>query len=542
MKKNLIYICSVFLIIIGLTSCGGGTSSNDTINNSGSSFNSTLSQTQQRLFSQFGIGAAIGPHMDNQTNYNSNTLNAVYYSFVNLDIAQLNSYGFKLVRLYNDSTNTYVSAINSLPAGMKLVYQYTLCQSDPQTGACYDVPGTNISQIEAAQTAQLQAVVQAVGASTFASKVALIIVGNEDFVASQSNPNSFNQAAIINAMNSVTSQAATLGISSIPLSSSFVVFNPAYVTSAQMDALTAIWSNANYTGPLIFDLYPYQFGVGGENAVGAVNSNNVNSLSGMINGITSLSNCLTNSNLDTSTCVNYINNIVDIKGIMIGETGWPNAGTPKAGEYDQPTTISGSIAGATQYTNDALTYVSNKNIPTLMFEAYDQMNKDESVPTDPENSYGIMSWNSIPWYSVNAGGITITASSTTYQFNAQNVLIINPNQVVGWYTLNGVQQNFIPTSTTAIGLMLNTGINTFNFSRQCNGLTTSQLCSLTVNTTPTPFSFLNQSPLPAGSYIGCGQGASFDAYNGISYGTALGPQTATISSVLLGAAGGSDCN
>ncbi len=573
----------VIFVTYLLSACNGGsTSSSGTIAEPSTpvaDFDATLQQTQVELFNKFGIGAALGPHMDDQNNYTGNTLNALYNSFVGNDITQLNSYGFNMVRLYGDSAYTYISAINSLPAGMKLVYQYSLCQSDPISGACYNIPGSTISQIEAQETAKLNAVVNAVGAAKFASSIGLVIVGNEDFVVSQSTPGLYNNQAIINAMNSVESQLQGLGINNMPLSSSSVVFNPAYVSQSQMNALMSIWTNSAYTGPLVFDLYPYQFGVGGVNATGAVNeSSNVDSLSGMINGISSLANCQSNTNLTAGVCTTYINNL-DAKGILIGETGWANSGTPTASDnYDN--SVPGSIQGAQHYMNSVVAYAALNNIPTLLFEAYDQMNK-ATIATDPENHYGIMSWNNIPWYSINQANIKINAGDTNYQFIPENVLQISPNfqdpnnqangglvNSLSSFSINGgAAQSFnpynLPISSApgaypALAVVLKSGVNTFSFTRNCNppnsGLVSQCYVTITTATSPTTWStYLDMTAnpnFPVKAYVNCGyndpssspsapgvQGSGFDAYNGLTYSNAAqGTQNGIVNNVTIGSA------
>lgn len=573
----------VIFVTYLLSACNGGsTSSSGTIAEPSTpvaDFDATLQQTQVELFNKFGIGAALGPHMDDQNNYTGNTLNALYNSFVGDDITQLNSYGFNMVRLYGDSAYTYISAINSLPAGMKLVYQYSLCQSDPITGACYNISGSTISQIEAQETAKLNAVVNAVGAAKFASSIGLVIVGNEDFVVSQSTPGLYNNQAIINAMNSVESQLQGLGINNMPLSSSSVVFNPAYVSQSQMNALMSIWTNSAYTGPLVFDLYPYQFGVGGVNATGAVNeSSNVDSLSGMINGISSLANCQSNTNLTAGVCTTYINNL-DAKGILIGETGWANSGTPTASDnYDN--SVPGSIQGAQHYMNSVVAYAALNNIPTLLFEAYDQMNK-ATIATDPENHYGIMSWNNIPWYSINQANIKINAGDTNYQFIPENVLQISPNfqdpnnqangglvNSLSSFSINGgAAQSFnpynlpiisAPGAYPALAVVLKSGVNTFSFTRNCNppnsGLVSQCYVTITTATSPTTWStYLDMTAnpnFPVKAYVNCGyndpssspsapgvQGSGFDAYNGLTYSNAAqGTQNGIVNNVTIGSA------
>ena len=566
-----------------LAACGGGSTSSSSGTTTEpptpvANFDATLQQTQTTLFQNLGLGAALGPHMDDQNNYNSNTLNALYHSFVGNDITQLSSYGFTMVRLYDDSAYTYISAINSLPAGMKLVYQYSLCQSDPSTGACYNVAGSTISQIETQETAKLNAVVNAVGVAQFESSVALVIVGNEDLVVSKATPGLYNNQAIISAMNSVESQLQTLGVNNMPLSSSSVVFNPAYVSASQMSALMSIWTNPSYTGPLVFDLYPYQFGVGGVNATGAVNeSSNVDSLSGMINGISSLANCQGNTNLSAGTCTTYINNL-DSKGIVIGETGWANSGTPNASDnYDS--TVPGSIAGAAHYMNSAVAYAALNNIPTLLFEAYDQMNKAPTA-TDPENHYGIMSWNNIPWYSINQATINIPSGDTTYQFIPENVLQISPNfqdpnnQANGGlvnsfssFSINGgTTQSFnpynLPSSSSpsaypALAVVLKSGANTFSFTRNCNplnsGLVSQCYVTITPSTSPTVWStyldLTTAATYPVNAYVKCGyndpattpsapgvQGSGFDDSNGLSYSNAASTQTGIVNNITIGSA------
>ena len=54
--------------------------------NPSSPFDSTLQQTQCNLYNVLGIGANLGPHLDNDTTYDTNTLNAVYDSFINNDL------------------------------------------------------------------------------------------------------------------------------------------------------------------------------------------------------------------------------------------------------------------------------------------------------------------------------------------------------------------------------------------------------------------------------------------------------------------------
>ena len=143
----------------------------------------------------------------------------------------------------------------------------------------------------------------------------------------------------------------------------------------------------------------------------------------------------------------------------------------------------------------------------------------------------------------------MSVGDTSYKFDPRNVLLIQPNltgglnSAVSSYQVNGGStQNFNPfhsNSNTAIGVILNSGTNKFNFIRNCN---TSGVSLCTLSVTPSLLAtggatIENQSPLPTNAFIGCVAGEQDYQNNGITLSNAA-PSSSSgyINSITLGSA------
>lgn len=402
------------------------------------------SAVQKQLFQTFGVGTNLNSH------YQNNSLNAIYYAFLQNDIQQLGSSGFKTVRFYNLDTNTYIRAIQAVAAynqanpsaPVQLIYQYSLCKSDAAkqisgSNVCLDVKGgqTTIAMIEQGETAKLKAVIAAVTPAVFQQVVPLVIVGNEDLVIG-SDKKSYNDADITNALTSVQGILQSNGVNNMPLSSDLVVFNIHYATIPTATAFTNVISHPAHTGPVLMNIYPYQLNAGnadGTNAVCPNGGKDNPTCTSQVNALYSLVTAAMTPTASTPAMQPYatlLANAVQQKGFMIGETGWPNAGTPYPGEY--MTMRSGSVTATQNYMNDVIKFANNYNIPVLLFEAYDEPMK--AGPTDPESHYGMMSWNNNSWITVSENGITLSSTATDannpYYFDPTLFAIIAPSATV----------------------------------------------------------------------------------------------------------------
>ncbi|PJB10664.1 MAG: hypothetical protein CO120_03690, partial [Gammaproteobacteria bacterium CG_4_9_14_3_um_filter_38_9] len=312
---------------------------------------------------------------------------------------------------------------------------------------------TSVDQIVSAETAKLNGVIQAVGPNTFASVVPMIIVSNEDLIISHGfnyagdkpvaytkgqgeyqKTGKYNDTDITNALSTVQGIISSHGaLQNIPLSADLVVFNPKYADAATSTAFKNVITYQYHTGPVLMNIYPYQFGAGnpdGTNAVCPHGGANHPSCITQVNALYSLVDAL------LTTTDQTILNTLQQKGFMLGETGWPNAGTPSPNEY--MTMVPGSVAGTQNYIKDVITFANNYSIPVLLFEGYDEPKK--AAPSDPESHYGLFSWNNDPWITINQNNININAANkgenNPYHFSPADYTLIYPtNDVNGTVTV-----------------------------------------------------------------------------------------------------------
>ncbi len=73
---------------------------------------------------------------------------------------------------------------------------------------------------------------------------------------------------------------------------------------------------------------------------------------------------------------------------MIGETGWPTQGTYTDSANH---TFTGNLADAQQYYQVLYPYLRSAQIPTLIFEVYDQPSKvtSDNTLSNSEQNYGV---------------------------------------------------------------------------------------------------------------------------------------------------------
>ncbi len=472
--------------------------------------------TQEQLFGKFGMGVDMGPHYKNQI-YNS-----VYYAFVADDIKQLAQAGFKTFRFYDAYYLTYVNAIKAVAKynaahpnnKLNIIYQFSLCKSDPYhqtqgSNTCVDIAKTkpyedkkthkivpphwtSVGQIFSAQKAKLQKVIQAVGQQTFASVVPMIIVGNEDMIISHgfnysgNDPVAYKKGnsgyqsgkyndsditislsrvkALLNTSLNNWSNITFQGIQNpssvnndswgnkIKLSSDLVVLDPKYAPKTFLSAFLNIVGNANHTGPLLLNMYPYQLDVPVSQAVFSADTNSLKTL---------VNNLMHGPN-------DGIDAIVQSKGFMIGETGWPNAGTPGPTQYcltkTQCTTTTGTPASTQQYFSDVIDFANKNNVPVLAFEAYDQLYKSARA-NDPENHYGLFKSDNDAWITVNQNGININAANSGSQknpfyFDPSKVILVYPGKTSAGAGITGnivvkktSGQQMVPFDSSAVSAL-----------------------------------------------------------------------------------------
>lgn len=487
------------------------------------------SQVQTHLFNTYGVGVDFNSH------YKHNSLNSIYYAFLQYDVQQLGAAGFKTLRMYNVPTQTYINAINAVSAyntanptaPIHLIYQVSLCKSDAYnqqadgSNTCIDVEKTgsgwtSVNEIVTGEIAKLQAVITAVTPTVFSNVVSLIIVSNEDLIVSHGfdyskgnfpvaycNPTNpvqpcstntnpgyqatekFNDADITNELQTV--QSTLLGLhlpKTPPLSADLVVFNPAYADGPTTTAFTNVITNSAHTGPIVMNIYPYQFNVGTDGKGAVNNLSQTNSLKSLVDAM------LTTTNPKIQAAVQS-------KGFMLGETGWPNAGTPYPGEY--MTMHPGSITGTQNYINDVITYANNYSIPVMLFEAYDEPKK--AGPTDPESHYGLFSWNNNAWITVNQNGISLAAANLdpkgnpTCKLNPSNAFCFDPTQFMLIYPANtpsvltgnavaaSNSGNTVPfTGPNVAAVKINaSGTDTITLTENClnnNGQSSTMICNI----------------------------------------------------------------
>ncbi|MCX7125807.1 MAG: glycosyl hydrolase family 17 protein [Gammaproteobacteria bacterium] len=412
---------------------------------------------------------------------------------------------------------TYINAINAVNSynianpntPIHLVYQVSLCKSDATnqqgdgSNTCIDVEKsssgwTSVNQIISGEISKLNTVITTVTPQVFSNAVSLIIVSNEDLIVSHgfdysqgkfpiaycnpSNSNQpcsskagyqaaekFNDADITNELQQVQTILSGLNLPTIPpLSADLVVFNPTYADAATTTAFINVITNNNHTGPILMNIYPYQFNVGTDGQGAVNNLSQTNSLASLVNAMLNTSNPT-------------IQGAIQSKGIMLGETGWPNNGTPTSGEY--MTMNPGSVSATQNYINDVVAYANKNNIPILLFEAFDEPKK--AGPSDPESHYGIYTWDNDPWINLNANGINISYAGkpggvSPTHFDPKQFSIIAPaSGVNGTVTVasSGMVIPFTGPNNAAVRLST-TGSDAITLAESC---TNAQNAPSTIN-------------------------------------------------------------
>ncbi len=348
----------------------------------------TVPPVRQAYFQQkISIGTDYGPHypcyliktgaISQCVDSGGNQLSSVQQDAKNgemqtsipLDLQQLQLAGFKTVRAYGDPAKVWMAMINTANAtpGLNVVYQVSTCKSDAATSdhSCINIKFTNFQQVLAFSLLQLRQVIQQVTPGVFQNVVKLIIVGNEDLVASPSNNQLWNTDDLIGAINATKSELANDGVKVNDGTNGGVDLSSATVIGQMTDPHGVQLSTAYTPGaPVIENVYGAQFA----------------SVKKPADAVTFL-----------KTEVNKMQAQYPNNPAMLGETGWWTAGTDAG--YDASTRV-GTLADAKAYYQGLYPYLTACSVPTLIFEAMDQAQKAPSKPTSggvyAEQNYGVM--------------------------------------------------------------------------------------------------------------------------------------------------------
>jgi exo-beta-1,3-glucanase (GH17 family) len=353
-----------------------------------STASTTLEQAQSDYYTKIGIGANLAPHFEGTDKKNNE-----YQASVPSDVQQLQEAGFQTVRAYGDPAKDWIALINAAKnnilangqvgangaSTMGVVYQVAVCKGDAGTSdhKCLNITGSTFEAQLAFNKTQLQQVITEVGAATFQQVVKLILVGNEDFVLSTEDGTTYSTDLLIAAISDIKDLLTQNNIkvadgsgSGIDISSSVEEGNMLSSDATIKAEVQRLVSAFTPGAPIVINIYPFQWG---KNLEGG-NPNNdptiaMNWLKGRI----------------TLAQQRYPNN-----PIMIGETGWPTAGSDSG--YADPD-ATGSLEGAKTYFKDLYAYVKEAKIPLLAFEAFDEPTKLPIKAGDAEKHYGVFNSN-----------------------------------------------------------------------------------------------------------------------------------------------------
>lgn len=331
--------------------------------------------TQDDYFAKLGLGGNYGPHYNafdsylGYTNY-SDAKNSVMQTSVPLDFQQMRDAGFQTVRAYGDTANVWVAMINEANLRhLNVVYTVALCGSnidDSNPKHCclkgLDCTGSHFYDLLDFAEIQLEQIIDLVGVHDFQQVVKLILVGNEALVANGSGHE--NTSDLINAIIAIKALLVRKGIA----------LGDGFGNGMDVSTCTQIGQMTSASGhllaqeftpgaPVVENIYPFQFG-------------------------------------DLPTDLSRLQQRVEAlraaypaNPVMIGETGWPTRGTftTKDGTH----TYTGNLADAQQYYRVLYPYLRSAQIPTLIFEVYDQPSKDTTNNTlgDSEQNYGVFRIN-----------------------------------------------------------------------------------------------------------------------------------------------------
>lgn len=326
--------------------------------------------TQADYFAKLGLGGNYGPHYNafdsylGYTNY-SDAKNSEMETSVPLDFQQMQEAGFQTVRAYGDSAKVWIAMINEANSrNMNVVYTVALCGSDIDsvdhccmTGtACAPGAAKFYDLLDFAKI-QLAQVIDEVGVQKFQSTVKLVLVGNEALVANAAGHE--NDADLVNAIIAIKALLTTKGITLGDGNGNGMDISTC-VQIGQMSLPAGQTLALEFTpgAPVVENIYPFQFGD---------LPTDLSKIEGRFATLRAA----------------YPSN-----PFMLGETGWPTQGTYTDADHH---TYTGTLADAEQYYRVLYPYLRSAQIPTLIFEVYDQPSKvtSDSTLSNSEQNYGV---------------------------------------------------------------------------------------------------------------------------------------------------------
>jgi hypothetical protein len=325
--------------------------------------------TQVDYFNKLGLGGNYGPHYNafdsymGYTNY-SDAKNSELETSVPLDFQQMQEAGFQTVRAYGDSAKVWIAMINEANIlGLNVVYTVALCGSDitnPDHCCLKGLVCTAEKFYDLLDFAKIQLaqVIDEVGAANFQKAVKLVLVGNEALVANAAGDE--NTQDLVNAIIAIKALLTTKGITLGDGNGNGVDISTC-VQIGQMSLPAGATLVQEFTpgAPVVENIYPFQFG------------DPPTDLSKIEGRFAALRTAYPSH------------------PFMLGETGWPTQGTyTDSGGH----TFTGTLADAEQFYQVLYPYLKSSQIPTLIFEVYDQPSKvtSDNTLSNSEQNYGVL--------------------------------------------------------------------------------------------------------------------------------------------------------
>lgn len=324
--------------------------------------------TQADYFAKLGLGGNYGPHYNafdsylGYTNY-SDAKNSEMETSVPLDFQQMKDAGFQTVRAYGDSAKVWIAMINEANTlNLNVVYTVALCGSDIDNADHCCLKGLvctaeKFYELLDFAKIQLAQVIDEVGVQNFQKAVKLVLVGNEALVANAAGHE--NDADLVNAIIAIkallTTKGVTLGDGN---GNGMDVSTCVQVGQMSLPAGHTLALEFTPGAPVVENIYPFQFG------------DLPTDLSRIQGRFTALQTAY------------------PTRPFMLGETGWPTQGTyTDSGGH----TFTGTLADAQQYYRVLYPYLRSAQIPTLIFEVYDQPSKvtSDNTLSNSEQNYGV---------------------------------------------------------------------------------------------------------------------------------------------------------
>jgi hypothetical protein len=378
MKKSLLWLIPLLCFtLIGSKGGCGKTSDEANIQSPTPSASGLLQSplrgvSQADYFAKLGLGGNYGPHYNAFDSYQgyinySDAKNSELETSVPLDFQQMREAGFETVRAYGDSAKVWIAMINEANAlNLNLVYTVALCGSDidDPNHCCLkglNCTGAKFYDLLDFAKIQLGQIIDEVGVQNFQKAVKLILVGNEALVANGAGHE--NTDDLINAIIAIKALLTAKGVALGDGNGNGVDISTC-VQIGQMSLPAGQLLVQEFTpgAPVVENIYPFQFG----------------------DAPTDLSRI--------QQRVAMLHTAYPTHPVMIGETGWPTQGTYTDSANH---TFTGNLADAQQYYKVLYPYLRSAQIPTLIFEVYDQPSKvtSDNTLSNSEQNYGVFHIN-----------------------------------------------------------------------------------------------------------------------------------------------------